>query len=827
MSLKTFSTNILIIILLISSFNYAQPKRNMTASEIKLSLNKLNTLGSVLYIAAHPDDENTAMLSYFSSGKLLRTGYLSLTRGDGGQNLIGSEQSEQLGIIRTQELIEARKRDGAEQFFTRAIDFGYSKSAEESFEIWGKEEILSDVVWVIRKFKPDVIITRFPTTGEGRHGHHTASAIIALEAFNLAGNPSVFPEQLNLVELWQPKRIYWNAWTPILQQRGEDISNLLKVNLGEFNSLLGMSYTEISALSRTMHKSQGFGDGGRREDVFNYFSLLDGDSVLNDPLDGIDLTWNRVSGGKEISNLILNAINNFNDENPSEILPTLLEIHSKISSLKNDYWKEVKLKELNELIRSCAGIWIECISKDYTVNHKQNISVTAGIVLRSNVEVNLKSVQVLGNSVKVDSFLTKGKMQKSEINFTVPTSSAITQPYWLVNENSGNIYNVKNQTHIGLAEKDPPFTAKFILDFNGYELELETPVYHKNIDPVDGELYRPLIVVPPATVNIEKEVYLFTDNLSKEIRLNVKSFTDKLEAILTLKINNGWRIEPKKIQVSVDKKYQEKLFTVQVFPPDDEKESVLQAQLELVGQTNNKSFVEINYPHFMPQVLFSDSKSKLVKLNIGQKKISKIGYIVGSGDKIPEYLVDLGFKVSLLSDDYISNNPLAEFDVIVTGIRAYNTRDRLSQNQKKILKYVEDGGSLIVQYNTRQELHAFPGPFPFDFSRERVTEENSEVEFLDVNHKILNSPNKLSHDDFNNWIQERGLYFASNYQDNYQDLLKMNDTGESIQNGSLIYTNYGKGFFSYTGLSFFRQIPAGVPGAIRLFINLISAGAND
>lgn len=818
----------LIIFFIFSIHILPQPERNLSSSEIKLALKKLNVLGSVLYIAAHPDDENTAVLSYFASGRLTRTGYLSLTRGDGGQNLIGSEQSDELGVIRTQELLEARKKDGAEQFFSRAIDFGYSKTADETFKIWGKNDILSDVVYVIRKFKPDIIITRFPTDGNGGHGHHTASAILAVEAFDLANDKNTFPEQLKYVDTWQPKRIFWNAWMPLLEQRGDDLSKLLSVNLGEYNPLLGMSYTEISAISRTMHKSQGFGSAGRRDEVLNHFQLLKGDDAQNDLLEGIDISWNRIKGGSEIGKMIVQAIEKFDHLNPALIMPELVSIYNKISLIDDEYWKEVKLKELKEIIRSCAGIWVEAISKDFFVSPGEDIEITTGIVNRSDIKITLnKIVLTYSDELRVDSILQKGKMINNSFTIQIPTDEIVTQPFWLSSEHRIGIYEFDDQRLVAKAENVPALKAVFSIDINGLTIDFDTPVYHRRVDPVDGEIYRPLLISPPVTLNFDKEVYLFPDNDTREIRFDLRSFKDNANGRINFSLNNGWKVEPAYVDFSIDKKYQNKQLSVKVIPTKDFRESELMAEMVLDGNIYSNSLIEINYPHIMQQTLFPPSKSKLVRLDIGKPVVSKVGYINGSGDKIPEYLRDLGFNIDILSDEDLLAKDLNEYETIIAGIRAYNTRDILSSAQSRLLKFVENGGNYIVQYQIGRDIIAFPGPYPFEISRDRVTEEDADVSLIDPKNDLVNFPNKITEKDFHGWVQERGLYFASKFEDNYKSVLQMNDVGESPKDGSLIKSNYGKGTFIYTGLSFFRQIPAGVPGAIRLFVNLISAGVNE
>jgi LmbE family N-acetylglucosaminyl deacetylase len=815
----------LLFVIVVYSIIYAQPKPALSSSEIKLALKKLDVLGSVLYIAAHPDDENTAVISYLAMGKLLRTGYLSLTRGDGGQNLIGPEQSEQLGVIRTQELLEARKRDGGEQFFTRAVDFGYSKSAEETFEFWDKQKILSDVVWIIRNFRPDIIITRFPPTGQGGHGHHTASAILVLEAFDLANNQNAFPEQLKYVSTWQPRRVFWNAWLPALQNQQIDLSKIPSLNLGEYNSLLGKSYTEISALSRSMHKSQGFGSSGIRNNFLNYFMLLRGDSVNNDMFEDIDLSWNKIDGGNEIHTLIQKTIKEFDDENPSESLNNLFEIYEKIKTLKDDYWKEVKLKEITELIRSCAGIWIEAISENEFVSVGDTLKVKASIVNRSNLDFFLNKINLnfLDHQNQISENLKLGEIKSYDYSLYIPNNNLISQPYWLKENHSIGMFTINNQNLIGLPEAVSQLNCEFVVGYKNQSISFSIPIYYRITDPVDGEVYKSVVITPPVTANFDKEIYFLSNTNEKEIKVVLQSFRNAATGKLILRSNSGWNIEPSEIDFKFDRMNQKKDFYIKVIPSENNSNSELSAQILFDGKTYENSMLRIEYKHILTQTIFYKAKSKLELFDFEKDGVKNIGYIVGSGDKIPEFLTDLEFDVTLLDDNNFSSYNLNQFDVIITGIRAYNTRENLASFHKELIKYVEAGGTLISQYNTTGDLITEPGVLPLKLSRDRVTDENSEVEILNNNHQVFNKPFKISTEDFNGWIQERGLYFPNEWDTSYEALLSMNDKGETPKKGSLLVTKYGSGTFVYTGLSFFREIPAGVEGAIKLFINLLFA----
>jgi len=819
-----------IFVTIISTFYIkAQPNEVMNSSELKMALEKLNVLGSVLYIAAHPDDENTAVLSYFASEKLMRTGYLSLTRGDGGQNLIGSEQAEQLGLIRTQELLSARKLDGAEQFFTRAIDFGYSKSPKETLEIWDKEKILSDVVWVIRKFRPDVIITRFPSTGEGGHGHHTASAILAEEAFKIAGDPTKFPEQLQFVKPWQPKRLYWNAWIPNPEEDKNILSNFISINLGTYNPVLGRSYTEIAAESRSMHKSQGFGSSGRRGETLNYFSYIAGDPAKKDLLDDINISWNRIKGGEKIGEVLTKANKEFNSENPSSILPLLFEAYSHMKKLTGDSWIETKKNDLIQVIQSAAGIWIEAIADDYSAPPGGSINIITGIVNRSNFPFILKKVEatyqtdenILGKKLNNEEFVS------STIRIKLPDDIDYTQPYWLKEVPEHGLYIVNNQQFIGVPDNLPPLTASFFISTGENEIVFKTPVFYRWNDPVDGEKYRPFEIVPKVAVNIMDKVYLFPNNDEKEIYIKLISNIDSASGRLNLILPETWKAEPGEINFSLAKKGDENTFAFRLFPAKNINESAkLTAQVKINGTIISKGMLTINYPHIPTQTLFPDATTKLVRFNT-EKIVGSIGYIMGSGDEIPPYLEQLGYKVTLINENTFVNNNLSAFDAIISGVRVYNTKDWVSKFQNKILDYIKSGGIYVVQYNVNRGLVTENiGPYPFNISRGRVTSEDASIIFLKPDHPLLNYPNKISKEDFSGWTQERGLYFADKWDSSYETIIACNDPGEKPQEGGILYLQYGNGVFIYTGYSWFRQLPAGVPGAYRIFVNLISANHN-
>jgi LmbE family N-acetylglucosaminyl deacetylase len=823
--MKLFSEvfiGICLISCILTKTYYSQPAAIKTAGELQLALEKLNILGSVLYIGAHPDDENTALMAYFSKGRKYRTAYLSLTRGDGGQNLIGSEKGSEIGILRTQELLQARTIDGGEQYFTRAIDFGYSKSADETLNIWGKQDVLSDMVWVIRKFKPDIIITRFPPGGNGGHGHHTASALLAKEAFTAAADPNMFPEQLKLVAPWQTKRLFWNNFRP-----GEsEIKSLINVDVGEYNPLLGKSYSEIAAESRSMHKSQGFGVSAYRGSRLEYFQLIQGEPCQNDLFEGINTSWGRIQDGDLIGNSVSKITKSFNIEKPSDSLDSLVELYKKLIDIKNNYWIELKRNELLNIIQSCAGMWIESIANDYSASGGDEVTVKTLIVNRSPNKFRIDKIEfpTLPSSTTVNSKLEYNNPFSIESKIKIPDSYPISQPYWLVNPPSKGLFSVSDIKMIGVAENPPSVPVKIQLDYDGTKLDIDIPLLYKWNDKVNGELYRPFEIHPPVVANIPDRVSVFPDNKPKEIQIKLKSSTDNVTGEVHLHTNDNWKISPSVISFTLKNKYDEQKVLCKITPPEYSDEADLRIELNINGKIYNKSLVEISYPHIKHQVYFPDSEIKLVKLEVN-KISNRIAYIMGSGDEVPECLQNLGYDVTLLNDEMLNNSDLSKYDVIIAGVRAYNTRERLKYDQPRLLQFVSGGGTLILQYNVSSGLQTDAiGPYSLKIGNGRITDENATVKLINPDHQLLNFPNKITQKDFDGWVQERGLYFAENWDSKYEPIFSLHDPDENDLNGGTLFTRYGKGIFIYSGFAWFRQLPAGVPGAYRLFINMISAG---
>ncbi|MER3498467.1 MAG: PIG-L family deacetylase [Chitinophagaceae bacterium] len=805
---------------------YSQAPVSWTSADIYLALRKLNVLGSVLYIAAHPDDENTRLLTYFSKDRMLRTGYLSLTRGDGGQNLIGDEQGVELGLIRTQELLAARRIDGAEQFFTRAFDFGFSKNPEETFTKWDKEKILSDVVWVIRKFQPDVIITRFPTTGEGGHGHHTASAILANEAFIAAADPKRFPEQLKFVTTWQAKRILWNTFN--FGSTNTTSAEQFKFDVGAYNPLLGKSYGEIAAASRSQHKSQGFGVPAGRGEAIEFFKTTNGPAPVNDIMDDVQLTWNRVKGGEKISRLINDIAAGFDWLHPEKSVKGLVELYNAIQGLPDGYWKNHKLKETQQLIEQCSGLFIDVTSPEQFGVQTDSVKFNFLLNNRLGVSAMLKNVSTDGFDSSFNQPLLKNKNFGFAKTFYVPVEKQITQPYWLASKMEEGYFNVSDQQKIGQPDVDPAYTVSFLINIEGQDFYLRKPVKYKFTDPVKGELYEPLVVVPPVLLSPDENLKISKDN---------NEFTGEID--ITAK-KSGWVTTISDVgRENPDNPI------VQIAPNQlvfEDKNKTIPVSYSIKAGRDNQYYFAVNAGNGGKDVFFAGMKeirydhipfiNYFFPATVVNKKIDlkiygkKIGYIVGAGDKVPEALEQMGYEVTLLGDKELLRNNLKQFDAIITGVRSHNTNDWLNKHYDKLMNYVKEGGNYIVQYNTSNSIgpvRAKIGPFNFDISRTRVTDEKAPVKILSPEHSVLHFPNEITEKDFEGWIQERSIYHAANFdRKNFETVFAMNDPGENADDGSLIISRYGKGTFVYTGLVFFRELPAGVPGAYRLLANIIA-----
>ncbi|MCZ8020192.1 MAG: PIG-L family deacetylase [Cyclobacteriaceae bacterium] len=820
-----------VLLLSISILSFSQPTQppGIHTGYLKQKIKKLNFLGSVLYVAAHPDDENTRAITYFANGQLATTAYLSMTRGDGGQNLIGPEIRDELGLIRTQELLAARRIDGGQQFFTRANDFGFSKSATETFSIWGKDEILSDVVRIYRQFQPDVIITRFPPDERAGHGHHTASAMLAQEAFDMAANVNLYSDQLKVYKPWQAKRIYINTGRWWNQTVNEKSPGVITVNVGGYSGLLGNSYTEIAAVSRSQHKSQGFGSRGTRGDQVEFLEHVKGETATTSVFDGVDTSWRRIKGGELVQPLVTKLIQGFNEEKPEASVVLLVKIHEQILQCEAGVWRDRKVKETEELIKACLGLYAEAISDQFWSSDGYPVLANMELIMRAGGNVQIKAIKAnnLGYDTTVNLALQSNKPLQFKTKKELKQKS-YSDPYWLQEEHTQGIFKVPNESLIGKPEAEAPIQFLFELTIEDKPFTLSVPLLHRTVDPVKGELLRQVEIVPAVVLQSNEPVWLLKPGDRKEITITAKSTVDKvLNGKVMLTLPTGWQMEPAMHEVNFSKRGEEVKKKFILSPSGNATSGLVKIDLQTDNLVFNHSLKNITYDHIPVQTLLPHATANLVFLDI--KTAGKvIGYVKGAGDDVPQALRNLGYEVWEMKNEEITPENLKKLDAVVLGVRALNTNERIKFVMKDLLKYVEEGGTMLVQYNTNFDLETDVfSPYSLTLSRDRVTEENAEVKFLIPDHPVMNFPNKVTPEDFNGWVQERGLYFPGKWDNQFKALLSMHDVNESPKEGSLLVAQYGKGQYIYTGLSFFRELPEGVSGAYKLLANLVSAGKQN
>ena len=806
------------------SFCSAQQVRPSKSSEIYRELKTLKHLPKVLYLAAHPDDENTGLLSWLINEQNVETGYLSLTRGDGGQNLLGTEQGAALGLIRTHELLEARKLDGAQQFFTRAIDFGFSKNTDDTFKQWDADSITADVVWVIRKFRPDVIICRFPPTAAAGHGQHAASAVVAEKAFKLAGDKNAFPNQLKYVNVWQPKRLVWNTFR--FGAVNTTAENQLKANVGQYDAQLGMGYGELAGLSRSLHKSQGAGTQSVAGLRTEYFVPVLGDVAKTSLFERIPMNWSE-KGINDLDELIDITLLSFDYNHPDKSLHGLLMLRKKIAELPDPNLRRDKLAAIDHIILSCTGFMGEVVTSQSEAIAGNSYNFRLNVIARSATPVVLEQVNWINQTDNLNRRVSGDSLLTIERKIQIPVGAGLTEPYWLEKPvKNAATFSVSNDTLIGLAENESALNVTLALKIGIERFTIKLPLSFKKLDPVKGDVVEQLRIVPALDLSFAEPVYFAKEKEGLTVTLRLKANQFINYGSVTFRIGNT----PIKTFTGIN--LQDNTVTIKDFliPAEDlSKIKTSQNKLEAVFSAEKNNFnsgqVLIQYPHLPSLQYFVPAATWLLK---GDVKVlaKKVGYIQGAGDLIPEFLRQAGLQVDVLTEaDILNPTKLATYDAVITGVRVINTEKRIKNWQPALKNYVENGGTIVMQYNTTQDmaLQDF-GIYPFSISGKRVTEENAAVKFLIPNHKLLNYPNKITAADFNGWVQERGAYFPDKWDDKYEALFEMNDTGEEALKGSTLYAKYGKGNFIYSPLAFFRQLPAGNVGAARLFFNFISAG---
>lgn len=801
---------------LMMSLLLAAPAPSRDGAQLLNDLRRTTVLGTALYVAAHPDDENTRLLASLANEAKFRTAYLSFTRGEGGQNLIGPELGPGLGMIRTQELLAARRIDGAEQYFTRARDFGFSKSVDETLALWEHELVLADAVYVIRTLRPDLIITRFPLEAGGTHGHHTASARLAVEAFNAAADPKFHPEW----PVWKAKRVVWNAWSPDRMAKLPEGSVQWDSSL--FSPLLGESYGEMAARSRSQHKSQGFGAAPLHEGSVENFAPLAGDAAKTSLFDGLDTTWKRVPGAETLTATLQKAIAEFQVDAPARSVPTLVLALSELRKLPANPWKSQKEAELIELIAGCSGLFLEASADTATTTPGGTVKLQVVALNRSDAALKLEGVTVLGAAVSPASVLSRGKPNRSELDVVVPADAPPTSPYWLRYPPKPGTWTLDVNESAAEPERASPFLVEYRLSSGGQSFTLRRAAYFKWTDPTVGERYRPIEIIPTVTVKADTGLMLFTDLKPRPVTITVTANADAQRGTVSLTVPEGYASVPTEVSFELAKgASKDVLFQLRPLTASAPKA----ARITVIGGKSSSRLSRIEYPHIPIQTYVAQATFDVRRVDLKRGKTKRIGYIAGAGDDVAAALTQAGYDVVQLSDEALRTESLNRFDAIVVGIRAWNVNPKLPAVHERLMDYVKQGGVIVAQYNTKNWLSSVPaklGPYPFELSQDRVTDETAAVT-RDA-HAVFKTPNVITDADFEGWVQERGLYFGTKWDAHYETPITMNDPNESPSKGSLLIARHGKGRFVYTGLSFFRQLPAGVPGAYRLFANLIDRG---
>jgi LmbE family N-acetylglucosaminyl deacetylase len=816
-----------VVFVFAASVRAAEP---LASAAIPQELRSFGTMGTVLHIAAHPDDENTQLITYLSLGRGYRTAYLSLTRGDGGQNELGKDFDEKLGVLRTQELLAARRFDHGRQFFTRAVDFGFSKSAEETLRFWDRDAVLGDVVRVIRQFRPDVIVTRFPIPpGSGGHGHHTASAILAVEAFKLAGDPKAYPEQLAQgLTVWQPKRVVWNTFS----FGGVGANGLsgptVKMDIAGTDPVSGQTFGTIANESRGMHKTQGLGGfSGRPATGPNVqsFMLLAGEPWPGDPatadlMDGIDLTWARVPGGAEIGALAAGALAQFKPDNPAASVPALLAIRAKLAALPADPLVADKRTQLDRILQACLGLKVE------------TTIANAEVVPGEQVKLLFTYASAAGNVNYVGSRSPTLKLSSpapGELTGVLPLDTPLTQPYWLRADGAAGISRVDDPTLIGRPENPPAIPLEHVFTIKDQTLVIPDEPVQLVAGASAAQARRKIAVIPPVSLRINQEIAIVAPGKTKEITVDVSAARDGLAGTVHLDAPGGWQVTPAAQPFSLAAAGQQARFTFTVTAPAQPSSGRLSAWAEMDGRRFANQRQELRYSHLPLLLLQPPARSRVAAFDLDVRAFN-VGYLPGAGDSVAECLTQMGCSVQILSGADLNPSKLRSFDAVVIGVRAFNERTDLKAALPGLFAWVEAGGTVIAQYNRPNGLQTGQlGPYPLSIEgpapQLRVTDETAPVTFLAPDDRALHTPNVITAADFSGWVQERGAYFPSSWdKDHYTALFAMSDPGEKQPDSSVLVAKYGKGYYVYTGLGFFRQLPAGVPGAYRLFANLLSLG---
>jgi len=827
------------LILLLALFASAEIPEDRGAMGLSQALKRLDVIASVLHTGAHPDDENSALLAWLSRGRGVRTAYLSATRGDGGQNLLGTELFEALGVIRTEELLAARRFDRAQQFFTPAYEFGFSKTADESFEKWGREQMLADFVRVIRQFRPEIIVSRFTGTTRDGHGHHQAAGIITREAFRAAADPNRFAEY---GKPWQAKKLYLNA------AAGGPAS--VTINVGEFDAALGRSYNEIAAEGRSLHRSQSQGAAQERGPRMVGLQAADKTIDIEETADLFAGVLHRLPDLAQLAPDLSNDLAQLEQRvtairqkaslsRPADLVPDLAaalkqlqDIHRRSRDEHVRFLLEQKIPDFQEALQLAAGLVVDVLASDDTVLPGQEFNVTVSVVNGGPLEFQAPRASMDLPSgwsavpVETTGSLSAGQRWDQRFRVTVSSNPDWTQPYWLREPRRGDRFVWPTGSATAMPFDPPLAVGRASIDYGGVAISLEKPAQLRRVDGMYGDLRSLVNAVPALSVQVSPKaaVIPLSGDRRKEFTVTVESQNaSPIEGDVRLVAPSGWTVTPALQKVRFTRQGEKASAQFTVTAPRGAGEYRVHAIVQAAGREFRTGYTRIAYPHIETRYIYAPAESRVDVFDV-RTRVTSVGYVEGAGDQIPEALRELGVRVTALSAEDLAHADLSQFPAIVLGVRAFAVREDLRAYRSRLLDYVSNGGTLVVQYNRRSETRDIQiGPYPFTIDDNgRVTKEEAPVRILDASHPVLNVPNKITAADFGGWVQERGNYFLSAWDPQYTPLLESGDPGEEPKKGGLVIARYGKGSYVYTGYGFFRQLPEGVPGAYRLFANLIS-----
>ncbi len=863
------------------------PAQDLGSDALVQMLARLHTTARLLHTTAHPDDDDGSMLVYESRGQGVETMMLTLNRGEGGQNKFGSALFDELGVLRTLELLEADRYYGVEQRFTRVVDFGFSKTAQESFEKWaGHDTALADIVRVIRQFRPDVIVSRFDGSPRDGHGNHQASGTLSREAFRAAADPNRFPEQIREGLLpWQAKKLYVGNF------RGEENATL-RLDVGAYDPILGMSFAQFATEGLKHQMSQGVGGfDSPPGDLFHTYKLVD--SVLPDNpvqetsfFDGLDETLlglaSRTAADEknvpylrpalsQIDGLISQAATAFRATEPSPIAVPLASALQQARRLiaklhdatiaaqpKADVVHELRRKQeqLERAIALALGATLQASVDAPTPQTStgffrqeqtflmavpgQAFTVTARLYDRGHQPITVKDIALEAppgwhiEKLKIQAGpLTTNQDASAQFRVTVPADAQYTRPYWHRDNSQQNVYTIDDPQYATLALPPFPLHARATYAVGDSEAQISALVVVKFVDPTYGQTERPLAVGPPLSVEIDPPVQVISthDAARAEVAVGVRNdVSGAAKGTLTLQAPPGWRVSPvsQPAEFAAEGEYKDFRFDI---VPGSLREGFydVNAALDYNGRTYTEGYAIIGRHDIGEFYYYRPAHQQISAVDVVVPTGLTVGYVMGAGDDIPTVLRQLGINVHMITPEELASGDLSRFHTIVLGIRAYDVRTDLRELNRRLLSYVENGGTLIVQYVTAVPVfnQGQFTPYPVTLSHERVTVEEAPMEILDPANPIFRKPNVIGERDFQGWVQERGLYFMSSWDSNFKPLLSSHDPGEPPRQGGLLEARYGKGLYIYTGYAFFRQVPAGIPGAVRLFVNLLSASASN